>query len=295
MITAILLNKTNRLEETLNSINFNQIIVGSYDYYNNPKVEVIKLKRNNYSEDLNKLVSYCKNDYIFHIKEGEILLQSNLKNLENKVYGVQILKDDVVLKEARLWNKNLNIKFKNPVFETLDAKIDEIANMMIYQQEIKDPNLKEILNSWKGSDAYYYKSFISLAENNIKEFKSNISYYLFNVKKEDIAATMSRYYLALVQMVEKEYDLAIQNIVYCLGENILMAEFWCLLGDIFLINKNYEKAAEFYENAFILGNRRLKDDFWPIQLSKYNEYPTEMMKKCKDIINNSKKILINRI
>ena len=88
-------------------------------------------------------------------------------------------------------------------------------------------------------------------------------------------------------VVENNTQEAIQNIVACLAENPLMAEFWCLLGDIFTKISKFDKAIAFYENAIILGCRRQRLDFWPMHISKYGDYPQEMIEKCKKVLSNT--------
>ncbi len=80
---------------------------------------------------------------------------------------------------------------------------------------------------------------------------------------------------------------AAKNCLQCIQEYPLMAEFWCLLGDIHYKATQYEKASIFYENALILGGQR-KDDDMPVEVPKYKQYPTKMMESCLKIINNSK-------
>jgi tetratricopeptide (TPR) repeat protein len=62
-----------------------------------------------------------------------------------------------------------------------------------------------------------------------------------------------------------------------------MSEFWCLLGDCYYAIKDYEKSKSFYENALILGNKRLKNDGWPLEISKYKDYPQKMIESCDKI------------
>jgi hypothetical protein len=67
-----------------------------------------------------------------------------------------------------------------------------------------------------------------------------------------------------------------------------MAEFWCLLGDIhYSLLKEYDKAYSFYDNAIFLGKKRLKSDLWPMEISKYSDYPEEMKKSCNNKINKT--------
>ena len=71
--------------------------------------------------------------------------------------------------------------------------------------------------------------------------------------------------------------------------------------DIAFTPKNYEefsadfnnylknnKCIHFYENAMLLGSRRLKSDEFPFHIEKYKKHPEEMMLNCKNVINSSK-------
>ena len=231
-----------------------------------------------------------KTDWVFYIKDNEKLVQFNeymptLLANEKNIYGFQIMQDDVITKEARFWNKKENIlKFKNPVFEKLNVNPTIVTSSIIYQKSSKDTKTLEILELWKRSQPFsaevcYYKAFVNLANKNFKDFLLLITKYLFN-SKNDIPSIMARYYLALVQgIIQNNTKEAIQNIVLCLSENVLMAEFWCLMGDIFVKLEKFKQALAFYENALILGSQRLSTDIWPMQISKYDSYPKESVLK----------------
>jgi hypothetical protein len=96
-------------------------------------------------------------------------------------------------------------------------------------------------------------------------------------------------------IVDNETNEAIQNIIICIAENPLMAEFWCLLGDIFTKISKFESAITFYENAIILGCRRHQLDFWPMHISKYGDYPKEMIEKCKKALSGTEIYQSNHI
>ncbi|NIQ12874.1 MAG: hypothetical protein GTO02_00215, partial [Candidatus Dadabacteria bacterium] len=196
-ITVILLNKTNNLDNALASIidvNPQQIILGTFSpiNINYKQVAVINLKTNtNYSEALNKLESMAQTDWILYLKDTESILQFNehLPNLllkPEEIYGFQILQDDVIIKEPRMWNKKgKKLSFKNPVFEKLNANPTQIVNVMLYQNQTNDADLGQRLEIWKKSmplsvDVCYYKAFNELAKKNFIEFKRMIAHYLFN-------------------------------------------------------------------------------------------------------------------
>jgi hypothetical protein len=110
-----------------------------------------------------------------------------------------------------------------------------------------------------------------------------------NSPKAVMPVTMIRYHMACVRCyVQKDADSALQLISSCILTRPLMAEFWCLMGDIhYHLMKRYDKAASFYENALILGARRLVLDTYPMEISKYQEYPQKLLESCKDIMAQS--------
>jgi tetratricopeptide (TPR) repeat protein len=302
--TVIILNKIdpNNVLRSALYLEPQQILVGTLSplKLDSKIAAIIELKNtNNYSEALNELQEIAQTDWILYLKDNETIIQfdeymPNLFVNTKEIYGFQVLQDDVILKEPRLWNKKINkVIFKNPVFEKPNVEPTKIIDAILYQNKTNDPTAIRRLETWKRTmplsiDASYYKAFAALADRNFTEFKRIIAHYLFNLTKSDIPSVMARYYLALVQgVVENNTKEAIKNVVICLAENPLMAEFWCLLGDIFVKTENFSDAIEFYENAIILGARRLNLDFWPMHISKYETYPKEMIEKCKKVASSA--------
>lgn len=69
-----------------------------------------------------------------------------------------------------------------------------------------------------------------------------------------------------------------------------MAEFWCLTADIHYHLRGAMRVAEgLYENAVILGGHRSLEDRWPMDLSKYKDYPERMMDSCQQLIDESRR------
>ena len=96
------------------------------------------------------------------------------------------------------------------------------------------------------------------------------------------------YYVGLIELyINNNVKKSIECVLQCLNSHILMAEFWCLLGDCYYKTKHYQKAYKFYENAMVLGSSRSKADEWPIEISKYRSHPEKMMNSCREIVGNS--------
>lgn len=242
------------------------------------------------SQACNKLIEECKSDWILYIHPTEILIAGHkqIKEAKEACY-VQILQGDFIKKQVRLFHKK--IFFKNPVLETIDCDAS-FCDAIIWSNNSLIESEKGI-TAWRSSspldtNPYYFEAHLCLAKGDHKKFLSLAKHYLFYEKQNKISVTMTRYYLASVLgLVHENFEEAIQNTLFCLTENILMAEFWCLLGDIFLKMNQFEKAMSFYENAILLGSKRLKSDLWPMHISKYKDYPEEMIGKCKEVKNKT--------
>lgn len=258
--------------------------------------EVIPLSLNdNYAKAKNDLLKKADARWVLFIEPWEMILRGH-DEIAQKIRGgaaahrVNILQGDVVTKEVRLWHKDSNLQFNNPVYETVlgDAQHSEIYFHSLGANSI-EKNLDLILK-WKAkfplaTEAHYYHACVLLTMKKWKEFLTMAEHYLFQEKKKAMSVTMTKYYLAMVYAyIEKNYHKAANYLIECIAEKPLMAEFWCLLGDIYYENRKYYKAREFYENALLLGGRRLRADEWPLEISKYKEYPTMMMDACAKII-----------
>jgi tetratricopeptide (TPR) repeat protein len=229
----------------------------------------------------------------FYIQPWEILTSGHisLKNINsvNQTYRVRVLQSNMLTKEIRLWK---NKKFENPIYETISGKAEIMDDVFIYSKTPKeDPDRLKIIEKWKKaqlSEPVYYEAMTYLAMGKYKEFKTTAQKYLFNPLEKDEHVAMLKYYLALVSLyVFKDASTAYTEIVPCIIAAPLMAEFWCLLGDILYRSNKYQEARTIYENALILGKHRLNDDYFPVDIGKYKDYPEKMMVNCEQMVKNS--------
>jgi len=250
---------------------------------------IYAMPETDYSAALNAALHH--KGYYLYMHPWEQLLTFDA-SLDERAYNVTVITSDIVVKEARIWNKETGIRFRNPICPVLNESTAYFCNCVLLSQP--EPNLDrklELIREWNtqephNSDAIYYYSTCLLALGKHKDFLNVAERYMRSNSKKTIASTMHKYYYAMVKaLIMKESRPAIQNIIQCLTVNPLMAEFWCLLGDIYYNNiRRYDMAIEFYENATILGTRRLTNDKWPADISKYEEYPLKMIQSCKDLM-----------
>ena len=246
----------------------------------------------------NILTEKSTTDWNFFIHPWEILASGHQEMIEktnSSSFYIQIFQNDSISKEIRLWNKKSNIKFHNPVFESLaDPKAEFLESAFLYSKKHSvdyEKQLKDI-ETWKKkqptlAEPYYYQACVLLNQGKYKEFLFTADSYLFR-KQSGIATVMLKYYTALIYLHFKDLNKAIFHIMGCIAVRPLMAEYWCLLGDIHYQAHEYKKALAFYENAIILGRKRPRLDEWPVEISKYQDYPEKMIQSCRTMLKDSK-------
>lgn len=242
----------------------------------------------------NNLIEESETDLQMFLRPGETIMHGH-KSIEKTkcpcAYSTVLL-NGIISKEIRIWNKSFKYKFKNPIFEHLDAETDEEINTVICSHnDVNYDEYMRLIRVWEeenplSPEPVYYEAYIELMRQNYERFLRLSEYYMFLDKRISQSTTMNRYYFALIQVYHcHKVRPALQNLNLCLCHNPLMAEFWCLIGDVYyhLLN-NFNKAKSFYENAIILGSRRKKKSKWPMEISKYDDYPKKMIKSCDGFI-----------
>lgn len=306
MLTVHILTKNNQktIEATLKSVADlgASILVGDYASTDNT-IEICKTyhakifnvknkKRNEARTWLDGQAS--KNGWNLWLEPWETIIQNPLayESVNSDTAYVRVLHEQNITWDVRLWHKSC--QFINPVFETIKSDNASNSNMILASSGGHDySDVFESIQQWKvdeplSKQPYYYQACLLLAEKRYDDFLASAEHYLFLDKQPTTSGIMTRYYYAMVQLMHKKaVKPTLQNLNLCLCAKPLMAEFWCLTGDVYyhLMHK-FALAKEFYENAIFLGSKRLASDRWPMDISKYNKYPNKMIESCNQLLNN---------
>lgn len=264
--------------------------------------KTIRLSLNDdFSQVRNKMSDEAKSRWNLLIEPWETIISGhqailNVLPLPPNVYKLTVLQGDVLTKQNRLWHKDSGRRFINPVYEVIPGDYQEIATYISVAPH--QDNLKfDLVHKWVNrfplaNEPIYYLACTCLAEKNWDSFINYANVYLHQEKSESVTVFMTHYYCAMVNCyIKKNYQTAIKHLIPCLGKKPTMAEFWCLLGDCYYAARDYQRAIAFYENAIILGSRRLANDDYPMEITKYQEYPTKMIEACEQIKLSSKKYI----
>ncbi|MEI8270878.1 MAG: glycosyltransferase, partial [bacterium] len=256
-LTAQILVKNNEsvIESCLNSISdLNcQILIGDFGCSDGTikickeyGAEIHPLSLNNsLSKARNILIEKSKNKWNIFLEPHEILFQGkelipNILERKKIAYNCKIMQGDAIYRQIKLWDKDLNLKFENPVFEEIKSEKFEESEIIFISGE-KDNSLSfELCKKWMedqplNNKAIYYFACCNLFQKNWNSFLNYADLYLHNEKdKTSTSCVMTKYYYAMVKSyITKDFNEAVQKLIECIAEKPLMAEFWCLLGDIY--------------------------------------------------------------
>lgn len=262
-------------------------------------VEIVRQSLNDdYSQLRNRLIAESEEDWIMvtepweSIMRGHAAILGAVKNPPAS-YRVSVLQGDIITKQVRLWHKSRKLSFINPVYETVID--DDAEDLPVYLHSLGGGgDHMPLVKKWREKmplavEPIYYEACTLLVQKKWKEFLNVANHYIYLEKKQKMSLTMCRYYCAMVLCyVQKDYQQALTYILPCIAEKPTMAEFWCLLGDIYYAAKKFDNAITFYENGFILGSRRLKSDDWPFEITKYRDYPNKMIDACRKMLEVSR-------
>lgn len=236
----------------------------------------------------NKSEWHCYINPWEHITNSE-LINNAIKNTKQNYYHFLILQNNIIYKEVRLWK---NLKFNNYVYESINVKEPNILNCMVFSNGYNINNLDVKLIKWINdhpnlATPLYYRACNEFSKSNWNNFILTANHYLLTEQEVKVPTIMIKYYLSIVYLhIKQDYAKSIQQALEIIAVKPLMAEFWCLLGDIYYKMKEYYKAKSFYENAMILGSKRDLNDLYPLEITKYKEYPEHLINSCENILKN---------
>lgn len=309
MITTLILTKNHEdiIVPTLESVkNLGPILIadlgssdGTIKTCEKHSAKVYKIPfRHDYSAARNALATKATTDWLFWLEPGEEVVSGHdYLTLEKPdlMYRVMVVRDDLLMKEPRMVHKDSrNCNYVRRIFESPEKDHSEQTLPVVITGRTR-PDLQtmmECLMLWKDDEPLspepdYYAACIHLMCGRNEQFLAQADQFLFQKKTIDASTVLTRYYMASL-LKRKDVGKALKLTLECLAAYPLMAEFWCLLGDLYLMSiREYDRAYLFYENGILLGSQRLAEDTMPMEISKYDEYPRKMMEIIRSAIQRS--------
>lgn len=298
MLTVQILvrNDKKTIKRTLDSVSgVGRIVVGnlgstdgSLDVCSSYGAEIVEIKdKNDFSAIRNGLSQEGLN---FFIEPWEFIARGReeLASAEGS-RKICVISGGIACKETRIWLGKYG--FVNPVYEAVvDSSAEYDPRIVIVSGEA--PNLaaekKRLVRRWletrpTSCEPYYYMACSCLYERNYEDFFFYAKKYIAMERNHGVESVLLCYYMAQIELHTGRLGEAAGHILFCLSVRPMMAEFWCLLGDMLYKQNKFGKARSMYENAMIVGKVRKNSDPYPVEISKYKEYPEKMIKSIDEI------------
>ena len=258
--------------------------------------------KDDFSYARNRLIKKSTSDWILWIDSDETiekesiqrindLLNSNLKNL---YHSFKLIHGSTSMGQLRMFFNTENIKFEKKIHERIIPDVypknhpeiqvihhvqnitrSSLRNIHILENELKE-NPNDLDNNFYIAIEYHLIGKHMKALLHAEKF---LHHYLgddINIRKLYMRYLISYIHVYHLQNYQKAMEIMLAQLIL----NCNIAEFWCLIGDIFTFIGKYKYAQRFYKNAISMGEYKY-DNMWLVDLDKYDIYPKTMIKKCE--------------
>ena len=179
--------------------------VGILEKHNGKKFKKIG---EDFASNKNHLINNVKKDWLFFIEPNEIIINGKKEILDissknEGIYSVLLLNNEVLSKSTRFFYGN-NIKFENPIFETIYSKSSSSNIILKELLPIKIPDEYEQISKWKSKEPLktqplYYESCFYIKNKKWEDFIKTAEKYIFMEKDINLPSyIMIKYYLSLI-------------------------------------------------------------------------------------------------
>ena len=311
-INLITKNDEPRLEKALESakdLNPEYIIIYTGDIkakeyeicrWYDPKCTYTEWK-DHFSEIRNLAIERTTADWIIWLYSDEEIEQSSIpkileiaKTSSNPYHKFELIHSSIKMKQMRMFHKSGNKKWEFAVHERIvpttlpenHSDIHIIHNIQnVQKSSARNINIinRELEKDPSNFDYHFYAAVEYHLINQQMKALSHAEKFLFNytTKNNDVKKMYMRYLKAWIcafhlNNQQKSAEIAFGQLVH----NCNIAEFWSLLGDIYLNLGKFDHAYRLFENAIIMGQYKY-DGLWATDLDKYDKYPKIKMEYCK--------------
>lgn len=256
----------------------------------------------NFSEARNFVKSKTQSPWIIWIDSDEIINPKSVDKIKKLIdsqpkglyHKFKLVHGNTTMGQVRMFYNTDAIKWSYPVherilFDTLpkDHYDIEIIHNVNNIRRSSDRNIKILENSINEDETNPEYHFYIAIEYHLcgKQMKALLHaekfLYFNNIDGIDIRKMYARYLISWINIFHiKNYQKAIEILLAQLIMNCNIAEFWCLLGDVYLRLGKFDNAKQFYKNAITMGEFKF-DNMWLADLDKYDKYPKSKIKYCE--------------
>lgn len=198
--------------------------------------------------------------------------------------------------QLRMWKADPFIRFRPAIHERIWPECEPTYHHDIVFDHLDDPTVRESKRAERFErllemkaqypTASYWDFHMSISlvmQGDHVGAKRHALAYLSRREGEWDRSIMYMHYTTAwcdVWSEDKDLDAAVRTCIRCLSECQGSAEFWCLLGDAFILGGRPMGALSFYELAKDLGTFD-KLNPWLVDCDKYGKYPDERIAQIR--------------
>ncbi len=264
------------------------------------KLDVFEWK-DDFSYARNRLIKKSTSDWIIWIDSDETIEKESIQkinnllnsNIKNMYHSFKLIHGSTSMGQLRMFFNKDGIEFNNVVHEKIipdvypnnhpDIKIihhiqnvnrSSVRNINILEKELKE-NPNNLDNNFYIAIEYHLIDRHMKSLIHAEKFLNNYVSADINIRKLYIRYLIAWIYTFHLQNYQKATEIILAQLML----NCNIAEFWCLLGDIFSTIGKYKHAKRFFQNAILMGDYKY-DNMWLVDSMKYDTYPRLMIEKC---------------
>jgi hypothetical protein len=202
---------------------------------------------------------------------------------EDGVKLVMVKNGSTILKEPRLFSFNCGKLSLEGIPHIEGQKTNKCLGILINNKTSWVSS--EMVENWVkknpfSSQACYWLMDLYAGREEWEKCSSEGRRFLFVTGNRYLEESVNvNYKIACSDLMIGKIQQCVESLIFCLAINPSFAEAWCLLGDIFCLNKQINRASSFYKNAILSGKLRDFHDAMLIMTEKYEDHPKKMLKE----------------
>jgi len=260
---------------------------------------------NNFSDARNFCKEKTKSDWVLWLDSDETIEESSIDKIKalikngpkNLWHKFKLIHGSTTMGQTRMFLNVEKIRWIGAVHEKvvpetppeyhadieITHRVQNIARSSARNMAII---LEELQRKPNDPDANFYAAieYHLIGQQMRALYHAEKFLYHYPISEIDARKMYMRYLIAWINANHlRNYQKAIEILTAQLILNANIAEFWCLLGDVYLYLGKFPAATRFYKNAILMGMHKF-ENMWLVDLDKYDSYPKLKISQCEQYL-----------
>lgn len=252
----------------------------------------------------NTVLAQCTQPYVMWLDADEELEEGSAKVLRQKLaagldedfHAVRFTESSMSMYQCRLWKRSANATWRGRVHEKVQMKwpwrrhsdiiIIQHADDRRRNKQLRNIRLVE-MDLAEDPTNYDQHFHAAVLYNQLADYDQSTRHalaYMTKAPHEDMRTRLfMQYLLAWTELfVHHNIQACINKLAGAVVASPCSAELWSLMADAYWHAGRLPDALALYENAIAFGQHEQANDvLWLVDLSKYDSYPREQIRKLE--------------